>query len=166
MRKVYYGRFVDFMPPMADYDDGLIGAHIYTRHAESESLKTAGYEYYIFEPRRGFVKGIITTINDATLLEKIRARFIFLFTPKKREILGVRSDAHHNPYDDPDPQLGTKIDESGKKIVDKSYYNEKENDVLTSEMSLEHKKQKLKEIRDTLNSAYVKVEEENRSKRR
>ena len=49
MRKVNYGRFVDFMFPEPDYD--LIWGHIYQRNTEQASLKTAGYKYYITEEK-------------------------------------------------------------------------------------------------------------------
>ena len=122
MRMVLYGRFVDFMPPTYDdyFDDGLIGGHIYARNAERASLRTADYEYYIVE------NGKFITIDDATFPEKVLARFIFLLCPCKKEIVGVRSSKINsvNPYSDPIPQLGIRLDEKGRKVVDTDYYDE------------------------------------------
>lgn len=126
MRKVNYGRFVDFMPPMDDYDYGLIGGHIYQRNAEEASLKTAGYEYYVTE------EGHKVTIYDASLLEKLAARVKFVFNPKKKRVLGVRSEKKQdaNPYSDPTPQLGVKLDKDGRRVVDKDYYRNAEERAL------------------------------------
>ena len=120
MRMVFYGRFVDFWPVSYDYDDDLIGGHIYARQSERASLRTAGYEYYVIED------GDYKTIYDANLLEKMFARFLFMFKVKKRKVLGVRSEkvVKVNPYSDPCPQLGVRLDESGKKVVDTDYYHD------------------------------------------
>lgn len=118
MRKVKYGRFVDFMPPEPDYDSGLIGGHIYQRNAEEASLKTAGYEYYVTKD------GSKLTIYDATFFEKLTARIKFIFQPKKKRVLGVRTEkkAEVNPYSDPTPQLGVRLDKDGNKVVDEDYF--------------------------------------------
>ena len=126
MRKVNYGRFVDFMPPMSDYDNGMIGGHIYQRHAEEASLETAGYEYYVTED------GHKVTIYDASMLEKLAARVKFVFNPKKKRVLGVRSERKQdvNPYSDPTPQLGVKLDKDGRRVVDRDYYRNAEKRAL------------------------------------
>lgn len=126
MRKVNYGRFVDFMPPEPDYDSGLIGGHIYQRNAEQASLKTAGYEYYITED------GSKVTIYDASLLEKLSARIKFVFKPKKKRVLGVRTERQNdiNPYSSTVPQLGVKYDKAGNLVVDEDYYNAAEERAL------------------------------------
>lgn len=118
MRKVKYGRFVDFMPPEPDYDSGLIGGHIYQRNAEEASLKTAGYEYYVTKD------GSKLTIYDATFFEKLTARIKFIFQPKKKRVLGVRTEkkVEVNPYSDPTPQLGVRLDKDGNKVVDEDYF--------------------------------------------
>ena len=114
MRKVNYGRFVDFMPPEPDYDSGLIGGHIYQKNAEEASLKTAGYEYYVTKD------GSKITIYDASVFEKLTARIKFVFEPKKKRVLGVRSERVNdvNPYGSTMPQLGVKLDKDGNRIVD------------------------------------------------
>ena len=126
IRKVNYGRFVDFMPPEPDYDSGLIGGHIYQSNAEKASLKTAGYEYYVTK------SGSKLTIYDATLFEKLTACIKFVFEPKKKKVLGVRSDkkTYTNPYCNSTPQLGVKLDKDGNKVVDKDYYRNAEERAL------------------------------------
>ena len=126
MRKVKYGRFVDFMPPEPDYDSGLIGGHIYQRNAEEASLKTAGYEYYVTKD------GSKLTIYDATFFEKLTARIKFVFEPKKKRVLGVRAEkkSEVNPYSDPTPQLGVRLDENGNRVVDEDYYRNAEERAL------------------------------------
>lgn len=118
MRKVYYGLFLDYMPPRYDACD-LIGMHIYIKNAQKAALKTAGYEYYIYED------GDRITIDDASSLEKMRARILFLFNMRKEKILGVRSSKKKdvNPYSDPCPQLGICLDSNGNKKVDNHYYD-------------------------------------------
>lgn len=122
MRNVSYGRFVDFMPYPSNedvYDMDMIGSHIYQRNAEEASLKTAGYEYYVTKD------GDKVTIYDASFLEKLFARTKFVFNSKKKRVLGVRSEAKGkvNPYSDTSPQLGVRLDENGKKVVDKDYFS-------------------------------------------
>ena len=126
MRNVRYGRFVDFMPPSYDYDSGMIGGHIYTRNAEEASLKTAGYEYYVTK------NGSKLTTYDATLFEKLTARIKFVFEPKKKKVLGVRSDkkTYTNPYSNSTPQLGVKLDKDGNKVVGEDYYRNAEDRAL------------------------------------
>ena len=127
MRNVKYGRFVDFMPPM-DYDDDnfLIGGHRYIRHAQEQSLRTAGYEYYIEK------EGQLITIQDATILEKALARMKFVFKGHKKRVLGERTfeTKKVNPYSGPIQKLGVKLDEKGNEVVDKAYFVESEKEAL------------------------------------
>lgn len=109
MRNVNYGRFVDFMPPEPDY-----GGNIYQGNAEEASLRTAGIKKH----------GIKITIYDASLLEKMAARLKFIFQLKKKRALGVRTEkkAEVNPYSNPIPQLGLRLDKDGNKVVDDDYF--------------------------------------------
>lgn len=116
MRKVRYGRFVDFMPPTYDDDCGLIGAHAYIANAQREALKTAGYEYYVED------EGRKVTIDDANYVERMVALMFFVFASNKKRVLGSRSISSVNPYNDPTPQLGTRLDENGDRVVDEGYY--------------------------------------------
>ena len=154
MRKVKYGRFVDFMP--IGYDaDGLIGGHRYARQSEEESLRTAGYEYYIID------NNIKKTIGDATIIEKTYARFLFLFEPKKKKVLGVRSKTIINPYSDPNPQLGVKLDEKGEKVVDKSYYESHEKRIINDPIKSGGSKfEELQKISEQLQEMKINLEEE------
>lgn len=154
MRKVRYGVFVDFMPPVYD-PYGLIGEHIYVRRAERESLKTAGYEYYIID------NGEIKTVADANFFEKIRARFLFLFNSRKKKVVGVRDELKVSPYSDPDPQLGVKLADDGKKVVDESYYRMHEKRVMNdSQKSRGEKIEESEKIRATFEEAKRIFEEE------
>lgn len=158
MRKVKYGRFVDFMPP--SYDPyGMAGGHIYARHAEEESLKTAGYEYYIID------NGENITVNDATAIEKARARFEFLFNFKKKKVLGVRTEIVVNPYSDPNPQLGIRLDQNGNKEVDKAYYEKHEKRVINDNLkTAKDKIAKLNEIKSILENSEQTIESEEKSR--
>lgn len=155
MRKVNYGRFVDFMPPEPDYDSGLIGGHIYQRNAEEASLRTAGYEYYVTKD------GSKLTIYDATFFEKLTARIKFVFEPRKKRVLGVRSEkkADVNPYSDPTPQLGVKLDKNGNRVVDEDYYRNAEERALergdrkAAREAYEKKKQTEEELAKMLDEA-------------
>lgn len=154
MRKVKYGRFVDFMPLGYD-DNGLIGGHIYASHSEEESLKTAGYEYYIID------NNVKKTIDDGTMIEKMRARFMFLFEPKKKKVLGTRSKSIVNPYINPNPQLGVKLDENGDKVIDKSYYESHEKRIINDpKKSDKTKLEELKIIREQIQKMKTNLEEE------
>lgn len=122
MRKVYYGRFVDFMPVSDDYDDGLIGGHIYARNSQRAALRTAGYEYYVVEDGQYYI------VDKPTILEKLSARVKFLFQPYKKRVLGERrwkeKKSKVNPYSDSNPQLGIRLDSDGRKVVDDDYYDD------------------------------------------
>ena len=148
MRKVNYGRFVDFMPPEPDYDSGLIGGHIYQKNAEEASLKTAGYEYYVTKD------GSKITIYDASVFEKLTARIKFVFEPKKKRVLGVRSERVNdvNPYGSTMPQLGVKLDKDGNRIVDEDYYRNAEERAIErgDREALQKVYEKKKEVEDEL----------------
>lgn len=131
MRDVKYGKFVDFMPPTYD-GSGMIGARIYVRQAQEEALKTAKNEYYIQEGYREII------VKDANIIEKMRARFKHLIDIDKHKVVGSRESALNNPYNDPEPQLGVRINKDGKKEVDSSYYENRRarteaNDYLSKE---------------------------------
>ena len=122
MRKVYYGVFADFWPPSYDDSCDLIGAHIYISRARRAAYATAAGEYYTKEKNEsGYVKK--TIIDDATFIEKLVARTKYLFTPGRREIIGVRPQKH-DPYNTSSPQLGIIVDEDGNRQVDEKYYQE------------------------------------------
>ena len=163
MRNVGYGRFVDFMPNYSDdvWDTGMIGGHIYQRNEEEASLRTAGYEYYVTKD------GSKVTIYDASFVEKLLARAKFVFNPKKKKVLGVRSeknDAVH-PYSDPIPQLGVKLDENGNKVVDADYYKAAEEraiargDRQAARQAYEKKLETEAELAAMFNDSEEKVEE-------
>ncbi len=154
MRKVHYGCFVDFMPPEWEPDQP-IGMHIYIRHAEEESLKTAGNEYYIVE------NGKKEIIKDANIIEKANAKLRYLLNPNKKKIVGERSNSKVNPYSDPNPQLGVKLNEDGKKIIDDSYYNSAEKRVEQDQSkSKEEKVKELEKIKEKYEEVKNRLEEE------
>lgn len=159
MRNVRYGRFVDFMPPMDDYDNGMIGGHIYTRNAEEASLKTAGYEYYVTKD------GDKVTIYDASFLEKMAARVRFVFNTKKKRVLGVRSEKKNdvNPYSSPVPQLGVRLDKDGNKVVDEDYYRSAEERAIArgDRKAARQVYEKKKEVEDELAAMLEEKKEEN-----
>ena len=51
-------------------------------------------------------------------------RFKFIFQPKKKRILGVRTEkkTEVNPYSNSTPQLGVRLDKDGNKVVDEDYF--------------------------------------------